>query len=111
MTHAAARHRHLDRACLRALGDPDHAHALLASRARMKDLRTMNGPPQAKMLLATLTEHTSARGNAYLRGWAGASNLAGFRGGDDDEGRPINRQHAAPGIFPMPMPSRASAAS
>ena len=46
------------------------------------------GQPQAKVLLATLTECTSGRGNVYLRGWAGASNLVAFRGEDDDQGRP-----------------------
>ena len=48
----------------------------------------MSGQPQAKLLLATLTECESARGNVYLRGWLGASNLVGFRGEDDDQGRP-----------------------
>jgi hypothetical protein len=48
----------------------------------------MSGQPQARVLLATLTERTSARGNAYLSGWAGASNLVAFRGEDDDQGRP-----------------------
>jgi len=37
----------------------------------------MSGPQQARVLLAMLTECTSGRGNAYLRGWAGASNLVG----------------------------------
>ena len=46
------------------------------------------GQPQAKVLFATLTECESARGNVYLRGWAGASNLVAFRGEDDDQGRP-----------------------
>ena len=48
----------------------------------------MSGQPQARVLFATLTECESARGNVYLRGWAGASNLVGFRGEDDDPGRP-----------------------
>jgi hypothetical protein len=47
-----------------------------------------SGQPHAKVLLATLTECTSGRGNMYLRGWAGASNLVAFRGEDDAEGRP-----------------------
>jgi hypothetical protein len=42
---------------------------------------------QPRVLFATLTEGTSGRGNAYLRGWAGASNLLGFRGDDDEQGR------------------------
>ena len=47
-----------------------------------------SGPQQARVLFATLTECESARGNVYLRGWAGASNLVAFRGEDDDQGRP-----------------------
>ena len=47
----------------------------------------MSGPQQAKVLLATLTEHVSAKGKPYLRGWAGASNLVA-RGENDAEGRP-----------------------
>lgn len=90
VTHAAAMYRRLDRAYLEALArdgaDHGHAHALVASRNRMQDLRTMSGQSQAKVLFATLAECTSARGSTYLRGWAGASNLVGFRGDDDEQG-------------------------
>ena len=48
----------------------------------------MNGPPQARVLFATLTECVSGRGSAYLRGWAGASNLVAFAGEPDEQGRP-----------------------
>ena len=44
--------------------------------------------PQQKVLLAVLSEATSAKGNPYLRGWAGASSLLGFRGEPDEQGRP-----------------------
>ena len=44
--------------------------------------------PQSRVLFAVLTECTSGRGNTYMRGWAGASNLVAFRGEDDDQGRP-----------------------
>ena len=46
---------------------------------------------QNKVLLAELVEHTSARGNTYLRGWLGATNLIGFRDDPDEQGRPIWR--------------------
>ena len=48
----------------------------------------MREPQPARVLLATLTECTSAKGNAYLRGWLGASNVVGFQGEPDEEGRP-----------------------
>ena len=41
----------------------------------------MSGQAQTRVLLATLIECKSAR-------WAGASNVVGFRGNDDDQGRP-----------------------
>ena len=44
--------------------------------------------PPPRVLLATLTECTSARGTVYLRGWLGASNLVAFRGEPDEQGRP-----------------------
>jgi hypothetical protein len=43
---------------------------------------------QSRVLLATLTECQSAKGRTYLRGWLGASNVVGFQGEDDEEGRP-----------------------
>lgn len=45
-------------------------------------------PQQPRVLLATLSECQSAAGKAYLRGWAGASNLVAFRGTPDEQGRP-----------------------
>ena len=34
-------------------------------------------------------------GHRYLRGWAGASNLVGFRGNHDEQGRPTWRLYLA----------------
>lgn len=49
----------------------------------------MSGYPQrARVLFAVLTECESGKGNRYMRGWAGASNLVAFRGEDDEQGRP-----------------------
>ena len=42
----------------------------------------------SRVLFAILTECTSGAGKPYLRGWAGASNLVGFRGEPDEQGRP-----------------------
>ena len=69
----------------------------------------MNGPPQARVLFATLSECTSGRGTTYLRGWAGASNLVAFRGEDDEQGRPTwqlflverQRRDASPAKFAL----------
>lgn len=91
MSHAAAAHRNLDRQFADAMvrdGEPGQAGALLPSRLRGKDARSLNGPPQARVLFAVLSECTSGRGTAYLRGWAGASNLVAFPGDPDDQGRP-----------------------
>jgi hypothetical protein len=49
----------------------------------------MNNEPRPKVLLARLTQCTSARGNLYLRGHAGASNLIAFRAVDDEQGRTV----------------------
>jgi hypothetical protein len=49
----------------------------------------------ARVLLAELVECTSGRGKAYLRGWLGASNLVGFRGEPDDQGRPTWKLYLA----------------
>ena len=42
----------------------------------------------ARVLLAELSECTSASGNRYMRGWLGASNLVAFPGEPDEQGRP-----------------------
>lgn len=94
MSHASRSHREFDCQFYDALAkdgaESDHGHryALLPSRLRGKDARAMNGPPQARVLFAVLSECTSGRGTTYLRGWAGASNLIAFRGEDDEQGRP-----------------------
>jgi hypothetical protein len=116
MTQAAARHRELDRRAAQAMGEPP-GHALVRSRDRMKDLKSMQ-TPQARVLLADLTECVSGRGNRYLKGWLGASSLVAFAGDPDAEGRPTwklylteraSRQDGVPAAHRRP--SRADAAS
>jgi hypothetical protein len=58
---------------------------------RLQGQWTMNEPPQAKVLIATLAECTSTRGSTSRRGWAGASSLIGFRGEGDEQGRPTSQ--------------------
>lgn len=45
----------------------------------------MTGP---RVLLMTLSERTSARGNAYLAGWLGKASVVAFRGDPDKFGNP-----------------------
>jgi hypothetical protein len=42
-----------------------------------------------KVLLTTLTERTSAKGNVYLTGWLAKARVVGFRGDDDEHGNPV----------------------
>jgi hypothetical protein len=90
MTHAAANHRDLDRRAAEAMGEAP-GHAVVASRNRMRDVRSLTAPAQARVLLAELVECVSGRGTPYLRGWAGVSNLVAFRGEPDEQGRPTWR--------------------
>jgi hypothetical protein len=41
-----------------------------------------------RVLLLTLSERTSAKGNAYLSGWLGKASVVAFRGEDDKHGNP-----------------------
>lgn len=41
----------------------------------------------SKVLLLSLSERTSAKGNTYLSGWLGKAKVVGFRG-EDDHGNP-----------------------
>jgi hypothetical protein len=96
VSHAAPKHRELDRRFAEALDrDGGDGHALLPSRLRLRDQQTMNhdrgrrqAGQQSRVLFATLTEAVSANGRPYLKGWAGASNLVAFRGEPDERGRP-----------------------
>jgi hypothetical protein len=120
VTHAAAKHRALDVELAERLARDGgnfggaakivsgHGGAILPSRHRLSDLRsfnTMTAQRAAKVLFAQLTECESSRGNRYLRGWAGASNLIGFKGEPDEQGRPVWKLYLAertpkPGTVP-----------
>src|SRR6186997_3079035 len=41
-----------------------------------------------RVLLLTLSERTSAKGNPYLSGWLGKASVVAFRGEDDKHGNP-----------------------
>jgi hypothetical protein len=72
VTHAAARHRALDRAFARAAGEP--GGALLPSRPRAKDARSVNHDRKPSVLLAELWERRSGQGSTCFAGFMG--NLA-----------------------------------
>ena len=78
----SARHRDFGRAYLAALGEAP-GHALLPSRLRAKDLRTMSNP---RVHLTTLSVRTSAKGNAYLSGCLGKASVVAFAGEPDKHG-------------------------
>ncbi len=48
----------------------------------------MSQERQSRVLLTRLTECVSAKGNRYMRGWAGENNLVAFEGEPDEQGRP-----------------------
>jgi hypothetical protein len=90
MTHTAAKHRVFDAAFVEALardgGAPAHDGALLPSRLRHQDARTMDRPKRPRVLLAQLSVRTSAKGNRYLSGWLGKASVVGFPGEPDKYG-------------------------
>jgi hypothetical protein len=96
VTRAADRHRALDAACAerlardggdrRAAATVDPGGALLPSRRRLQDLRPMDRPKRARVLLARLSVRTSAKGNRYLSGWLGKASVVGFPGEPDKHG-------------------------
>jgi hypothetical protein len=70
----------------------------------------MAQPP--KVLLTTLTERTSAKGNVYLTGWLAKARVVGFRGEDDEHGNPTwNLYLSEPGERPQERQERPARAS
>ena len=74
MTHAADDHRNLDRSFGDAVGEP--GHALVRSRDRGKDSRTLRAP---RVLLLEVEVRTSERtGKPWYSAWLGKCRLVGF---------------------------------
>lgn len=67
-------------------GDEDHgwSGALVRSCLRGRDARSMGG--SARVLLATLSVRTSARGRPYLSGFLGRARVVAFEGKPDKWG-------------------------
>ncbi|MFO1075873.1 MAG: hypothetical protein U1E17_24845 [Geminicoccaceae bacterium] len=86
MTHAAARHRDLDRRAAHAMG-LEPGHALVRPRHRMKDMKSMQ-TTQPRVLLTSLSIRTSAKGRSYLSGFLGKARVVAFEGEADKFGNP-----------------------
>lgn len=56
----------------------------------------MSGPGE-KILLVTLWERTSAKGNTYLSGFLGKARVIGFRGEPREDGTPVWEIYLQPG--------------
>ncbi len=83
VSYAAAAHRDLDRQYADALardgGDRGHGHALVQSRLRRQDTRSMNAPRKPRVLLLEVEIRTSERtGRAWYSAWLGRARLVGF---------------------------------
>jgi hypothetical protein len=61
----------------------DIDRALLPSRQRMMDLRTMNTTSNKRVLLTVLSVRTSSKGNQYLSGFLSKALVVGFPGEPD----------------------------
>ncbi len=60
----------------------------------------MSGRPEPKVLLMTLSQRTSGKGNAYLSGWLGKASVVAFPGEADKFG------NATWDLFVSPAPPR-----
>jgi hypothetical protein len=98
MSHASRDHRLMDAAHAEALARdggncragatvvPGHGGALLPSRQRAMDLRSMSRP---RVILTKLSVRTSAKGREYLSGFLGKASIVGFKGEPDKYGNPV----------------------
>jgi hypothetical protein len=57
----------------------------------------MSAAPPAKVLVCTLWQRVSARGNEYLSGYLGKGRLVGFRGAPTADGTPTWDIYITPG--------------
>jgi hypothetical protein len=97
VTRAARAHGALDAAQAETMArdgrsanvaDPGHGGALLPSRKRLTDLRTMDRPKRPRVLLTTLSVRTSAAGRQYLSGFLAKARVVAFEGEPDRFGNP-----------------------
>jgi hypothetical protein len=68
----------------------EHCGALIPPRLRRKDMRTMSGSHEPKVLLMQLAEQTSGQTRRYFSGWLGKARLVGFLAEETDrDGNPL----------------------
>ena len=82
-------HRRLDAACAEADardGGADGQADIARPPQWRQDNASGNRPREPKVLLLTLSERTSARGNRYMRGWLGRAAVIAFQGEKDEAG-------------------------
>ncbi|MGD9508352.1 MAG: hypothetical protein AB7O95_03280 [Geminicoccaceae bacterium] len=91
MTHAAARHRELDRRAALAMGEQP-GHALLRSRNRLKDMRSMSDRKPRVLLLEVEIRTSERTGRHWYSAWLGKARLIGFEAEEpNDRGHRVIR--------------------
>ena len=84
MTHGAARHRELDRRAAQAMGDAP-GHALVRSRHRLKDMRSMSDRKPRVLLLEAEVRTSERTGRPWYSAWLGRCRLVGFEADEPNE--------------------------
>ena len=84
MTHGAERHRELDRQCARAMGEAP-GHALLPSRLRLKDMKSMSDRKPRILLLEAEIRTSERTGRQWYSAWLGRCRLVGFETDEPNE--------------------------
>ena len=80
-------HRTMDRAATEAYARDGGAEGGDIFRPQRWSRDTgISGQRESKVLLLTLSERKSARGNRYWRGWLGRASVVGFVGEKDEAG-------------------------
>jgi hypothetical protein len=88
VAHAEAAARDGDQGCRSGTLVPGHGGALLPSKTRLRDVRTL-AMSRPRVLLTKLSIRTSAKGNTYLSGRLGQAHLVGFKGEPDKFGNDV----------------------
>jgi len=84
---------------------PSPAAALLPSRLRLKDMRTMHTTSTKRVLLTTLSARTSSKGNEYLSGYLAKARVVAFKGQPDRFGHETWNVYV---VEPEPKPGMAT---
>lgn len=91
MSHAARFHRELDRRAAQAMGEAP-GHALMRSRDRMKDQRSMTDRKSRVLLLEAEIRTSERSGRTWYSAWPGKARLIGFEADEpNDRGHRVIR--------------------